>query len=243
MKRLRIFAGPNGSGKSTIRQIVEDAGVHLGIYVNADDIKRNINDSHSFDFSLYLPQFDTERFWKSFEVSSLYKLAEGEKIKSSSVVKETVIYFSEEVNDYFTSFLSGYLREELLNTCEKFTFETVMSHPSKLDFIRRAREEKGFRIYLYFVSLEDPKMNIGRVESRVLQGGHDVPKQKIEERYARCMDLLFEAMKLADRVYFFDNSFSSPKLFASVEDNILIFEPYVEYMPGWFKHYVIDKLV
>ena len=52
MKRLRIFAGPNGSGKSTIRQIVEEVGVHLGIYVDADDIKRSINDSHSFDFSL-----------------------------------------------------------------------------------------------------------------------------------------------------------------------------------------------
>ena len=37
MKRLRIFAGPNGSGKSTIIQIVKDAGVRLGVYVNADE--------------------------------------------------------------------------------------------------------------------------------------------------------------------------------------------------------------
>lgn len=241
MKRLRIFAGPNGSGKSTIRKIVEDVGVHLGIYINADDIKKAINDSHCFDFASYQIQFREEHFWEQFVSSALYLSADGEHIKEGSVVKGNVMYFSDEVNDYFASFLSAYLREELLDSCEKFTFETVMSHPSKLSFIQIARE-KGFRIYLYFVALEDPIMNVGRVESRVSQGGHDVPEQKIRERYARCMDLLLNAMELADRVYFFDNSFTAPELFASVEDGRLSFEPDVEYMPGWFKHYVIDKL-
>lgn len=80
------------------------------------------------------------------------------------------------------------------------------------------------------------------MESRVSQGGHNVPEQKIRERYVRCMNLLLNAMELADRVYFFDNSFTTPKLFAFVEDGRLCFEPDVEYMPGWFKHYVIDKL-
>lgn len=158
MKRLRIFAGPNGSGKSTIRKIVEDTGVHLGVYVNADDIKKEINDSHSFDFASYLNQFDEEHFWKQFESSTLYESADGKQVKEGCVVKGSVLYFSDEVNDYFTSFLSAYLREKLLDSCEKFTFETVMSHPSKLSFIQIARE-KGFRIYLYFVALEDPIMN------------------------------------------------------------------------------------
>ena len=39
IKRLRIFAGPNGSGKSTLVKVVNDLQVHLGVYVNADELK------------------------------------------------------------------------------------------------------------------------------------------------------------------------------------------------------------
>lgn len=44
-RRLRIFAGPNGSGKSTIIHIVKDAGIDLGMYVNADDINKELIDN------------------------------------------------------------------------------------------------------------------------------------------------------------------------------------------------------
>lgn len=54
--------------------------------------------------------------------------------------------------------------------------------------------------------------------------------------------ILYEAILLADRVYFFDNSASSAKLLATVENGELSFVEGVEYMPGWFKRYVIDKL-
>lgn len=243
VKRLRIFAGPNGSGKSTIKRIVEEMDVHLGIYINADELKLSINGSlGKFDFSLYLDRFDPQSFWDSFSSSSLFFPADGNRIKNNSRTEGTIIYFPEEgVNDYFTSFLSSYLRDKLLDSCEKFTFETVMSHQSKLDYIRKARE-KGFRIYLYFVSLENSSLNKKRVASRVSLGGHDVPNDKIEQRYDRCMDLLIDAISLADRVFFFDNSSSSPKMFATVENGNLSFVEGVEFMPGWFKRYVIDKL-
>lgn len=241
VKRLRIFAGPNGSGKSTITDIVKAAGVHLGVYVNADELKKSINASMMFDFSSYMESVDMERFQSCFVQSSLFTLANGELILAHSNVQGSIIHFTESVNDYFTSFLASFLREEMLGRCEKITFETVMSHPSKLDYIRKAREE-GYRIYLYFVSLESPLLNKARVASRVRQGGHDVPDEKIEQRYERCMNLLFEVIHLADRAFFFDNSSSSPKLLATIEDGKLSFAEGVEYMPGWFKHYVIDKL-
>lgn len=243
VKRLRIFAGPNGSGKSTIKKIVEDMNIRLGIYINADDLKLSINSSFGrFDFSLYLDRFDPQSFWDSFLNSSLFLLADGNRIKDNSRTEGSIIYFPEKgVNDYFTSFLSGYLRDKLLDSCEKFTFETVMSHPSKLDYIRKARE-KGFRIYLYFVSLENSSLNKKRVASRVSLGGHDVPNDKIEQRYNRCMELLIDVISLADRVFFFDNSSSFPKMFATVENGDLSFVEGVEFMPGWFKRYVIDKI-
>ncbi len=49
-KRLRIFAGPNGSGKSTLLKVVSGKGIHLGIYINADDLKVMINENHLCPF-------------------------------------------------------------------------------------------------------------------------------------------------------------------------------------------------
>lgn len=116
-----------------------------------------------------------------------------------------------------------------------------MSHPSKLDFIKEAKEH-GFRIYLYFVALSDPEMNIGRVETRVQQGGHNVPAEKIAERYDRTMNLLLDAILLSDKAFIFDNSYSEPKLFASMENDEISIVDGVGYIPYWFQTYVLNKL-
>jgi len=38
------------------------------------------------------------------------------------------------------------------------------------------------------------------------QGGHTVPREKIESRYIRSLKLAVDAARLADRAYFVDNS-------------------------------------
>ena len=133
------------------------------------------------------------------------------------------------------------MRHRLLENGNKFTFETVMSHHSKLEFIQHAREQ-GYKIYLYFVSLSDPTLNENRVKQRVLQGGHDVPTEKIKARYYRTMDLLLKAIKLSDKAYIFDNSYSSPKIFARIENEELIIDEDADYIPTWFSTYVLHKL-
>jgi len=65
-----------------------------------------------------------------------------------------------------------------------FTFETVMSHCSKIDILMQA-QATGYRTYLYFVATDDSTINISRVRNRVKLGGHDVPADKIEARYYR----------------------------------------------------------
>ncbi len=86
-----------------------------------------------------------------------------------------------------------------------FSFETVMSHPSKLAFMEKAHQQ-GYRVYLYYVATQSAEINIGRVRSRTKEGGHDVPKNKIEERYVRSLQNLYPAVRHADRAYIFDNS-------------------------------------
>ena len=40
--RLRMFAGPNGSGKSTFKSIIRPE--LLGIYINPDEIEKDIRE-------------------------------------------------------------------------------------------------------------------------------------------------------------------------------------------------------
>lgn len=175
LKRLRIFAGPNGSGKSTIKKIVERI-VKLGTYVNADDIKVQLIKQRSLDFSDYGISLRKDHFITVLKNSTWSERMDNvENTISQLRFDNNRINLTEsyEVEDYFVTFLASYLWEELLETSNKFTVETVMSHPSKLEFIKRAKE-KGFKVYLYFVSLADPALNKHRVKTRVLEGGHDV---------------------------------------------------------------------
>ena len=97
---------------------------------------------------------------------------------------------------------------------DSFSFESVMSHPSKLDVMRAARDA-GVNVILYFVATDDPQINVTRVANRVARGGHDVPEDRIIARYARTLNLLPAAVRLAHRSYLFDNSLSvADKAFA-----------------------------
>ena len=243
MKRLRIFAGPNGSGKSTIIKVVTDAGVHLGLYINADEYKKELNKTHCFNFSNLNIIPSEQDFQDTYHNSLLFDSSDGKNISRLIMFNKEGFALPSEymVNDYFTSFLADYVRNKLLGNCNKFTSETVMSHPSKLDFICKAQEMK-YKVYLYFVSLSDPTLNLNRVQQRVQQGGHDVPPEKIKERYYRTMELLLDAIKLVDKAYIFDNSYSEPKLFASIENDEIKISDNIDYIPTWFQEYVLNKL-
>jgi predicted ABC-type ATPase len=86
-----------------------------------------------------------------------------------------------------------------------FSFETVMSHESKIEEMRLAKDA-GYEITFIGVSLEKPELNVARVALRVSEGGHDVPKDSIIARYERTMRLMPQAILIADRSFIFDNS-------------------------------------
>lgn len=120
-------------------------------------------------------------------------------------------------NSYLAAALADAVRQELLEEERTFTFETVMSHPSKIEFMRKARA-RGYRVYLYFVATDDPDINIDRVQRRVLLGGHPVAAEKVVERYHKSIALMTQACEVAHRAYIFDNSGSKHKLLAEVTD-------------------------
>lgn len=96
------------------------------------------------------------------------------------------------------------LKEALAESAD-IMYETVFSHPSKLDIIRQARE-KGYFVRLFFICTESPRINIDRVADRFAKGGHIVPGDKVNARYTRALMYGAEALQLVQRGYVYDNS-------------------------------------
>lgn len=108
--------------------------------------------------------------------------------------------------------------EKSINDKVSFAFETVGSHASKAELMKRAKEN-GFKVNLVFVCTQDPDINVHRVKSRVDNGGHPVPEDKIRSRYGRSMDLLKEEFKIADEAWVYNNSWENPILIGRKKEN------------------------
>lgn len=100
-------------------------------------------------------------------------------------------------------------REDCVKSHQSFCFETVLSTDRNLNLLRRA-VEKGFFIRCYYVLTADPQINVARVASRVSAGGHDVPVEKIIDRYDRALELVKELVPVCDVCHIYDNSLSAP---------------------------------
>jgi predicted ABC-type ATPase len=227
--KLRVFVGPNGSGKSTLLELVA-AKFNVGFVINADEIEAAIN-----KYGIYKLVGD----FPKINVNLLNAFVEGRSKGEKGTIRidnEGNIASAQKINSYQAAGIADYLRDLCTENNVRYCFESVFSHPAKLEDLRKAKN-KGYEVYLYFICLDSPELNIKRVSSRVLEGGHFVPDDKIIDRYARTLALLPELLLLASRAFIFDNSKSSErfKLIASKKRNsdLLDLEPLSEY-PTWF---------
>lgn len=96
-------------------------------------------------------------------------------------------------------------RRESLAKGQDFVSESTFSHPSKLALIDEARVA-GFRVVMYHVNVRSADLSVSRVARRTEEGGHNVPEDKIRERYVRNQALIKEAVLKADLAFVYDNS-------------------------------------
>ena len=202
--RLRMFAGPNGSGKSTLKSVIADD--LLGIYINPDEIEKEINQFDFLDLQRYEVVAEEEEILGFFNQSALLKKAGLlEDASCLTFTDHKLSFFEVLVNAYFASVCADFIRRKLLEKRISFTFETVMSAADKIELLHTA-QQLGYRTYLYYIATDDPEINITRVKQRVAAGGHDVPHDKIVSRYQRSLNQLPQAIKATNRAYIFDNS-------------------------------------
>ena len=70
----------------------------------------------------------------------------------------------------------------------------------------RKRQVEGYEVVLCFIGLSDPSQSIERVAIGALQGGHDVPDEKLRSRFPRTLANLGAAIGRLPHVLIYDNS-------------------------------------
>jgi predicted ABC-type ATPase len=242
-KRLRIFAGPNGSGKSSLLKSIPST-VPLGFYINADKIETVIVASRKIRLADYGIKAETKILHKFFDNSDFVKnKSDAKELKNIFSVKKNFIHCAQSFfpPEYSAAIIAEFLREKELEAGNNFSFETVMSHENKIQFIRRANR-LGYHVYLYFICTDDVRVNIERVKTRVREGGHFVPEEKIRTRYLRTLDLLYPALKASYKSYLFDNSDEMIEIARINRDKRLHWNlEAIHETPNWFGRYVLRK--
>lgn len=232
--RLRLFAGPNGSGKTTVKNDLGKPAEWFGIYINPDDLEKAARDTGFValePFALTATTDEVRDYFASSEFLKSHRLGAG--CETITCRDGGIDFGGLAFTAYHASVLSDFLRRKALDLSRSFSFETVMSAPDKVQFLREARS-RGFRTYLYFIATEDPDINVQRVANRVADGGHDVPADKIVARYHRSLELLLDAIPHTNRAFFFDTSEEEAWFFAEVTDGDRL-ELKSDEIPRWFE--------
>jgi predicted ABC-type ATPase len=140
--------------------------------------------------------------------STFYRLAlepHGLPFVNADVLARIVFGEAAEAHSYAAAQLAERQRHQLLEKGLSFCFETVYSHPSKIDFIARAKA-LGYAVIMVLIHLESTELNQARIAGRVSEGGHGVPADKVISRIPRLLDQVRASIPLVDVLQVYDNS-------------------------------------
>lgn len=176
-----ILAGHNGSGKSTMwnERLSERLRIPL---INADRMMMSI--LPQVDRNAPLPDWarqlrDADKAWSDVARRSVQAfVAEAASVGVPFAVETVFSYWEEQADGSFAS---------------------------KIDNILQL-QSAGYFVLLLFVGLESCAMSILRVQTRVAQNGHDVPKEKLTDRFPRTQQAIAAALAVADASILTDNS-------------------------------------
>jgi predicted ABC-type ATPase len=238
---MRVFAGPNGSGKTTLlKGLLAENNINLGVYVNADDIELGIALSNTLNFADYQLVVTQEELRYFFKQSSFSPTKRNEPDLSDKLfLLHNCLVIKTKVDSYLAADLAEFIRQKLLITNISFTYETVMSHPGKIDFFRKA-QECGYKVYLYFIATQDPEINVARVITRVAQNGHPVAPDIINKRYFASLQNLHKAVKQTNRAFIFDNSERKVMFIAEIKDGSDVLLNDAISIPAWVNEYLLS---
>ncbi|MFZ1546946.1 MAG: AAA family ATPase [Candidatus Nitrotoga sp.] len=131
--------------------------------------------------------------------------ARGVPFVNADILAKELYPLAPELHSYDAAILATQMRMQLLREERSFCFETVFSHPSKIDFVAQAKTA-GYEIILVFIHLRDVSLNQARIAQRISEGGHYVPEEKVISRIPRVFKLIKKTLPLCNHTYILNNS-------------------------------------
>ncbi len=86
-----------------------------------------------------------------------------------------------------------------------FAFETTLGGNTIAALLEEASSSR-IEVRIWYVGLDTVERHFARVRSRVVRGGHDIPEQKIRERYDRSRLNLIRLLPRLTELRVYDNS-------------------------------------
>lgn len=124
---------------------------------------------------------------------------------NADILAKQLYPLSPELHSYEAAQIAVEIRTQLLQQGECFCYETVFSHPSKIDLVANAKAQ-GYEVILVFIHLDMIQLNLARITQRVNEGGHHVPEEKVINRIPRLLKYIKRTLPLCDYVYILNNS-------------------------------------
>lgn len=131
-----------------------------------------------------------------------------------------------------------------------YTFETTLGANSIPRLLAEAGRS-GLAVRIWYVGLTSPEMHLARVRSRVAAGGHDIPEEKIRERFDRGRENLVRLLPHLTELHLVDNSAEGdpkagvpprPLRLLSMLDGTITHLAPLDVVPGWAKPIVAAAL-
>lgn len=238
--RFRMVAGPNGSGKTTLWHWLEQTySVNFYTTINADEMFAEAVANRILRAPLPVDEASLVNFL--FESGYPGEIQRPFRDGRIALAGDSFRFVDgQSATTYTVSLLANFFQSQMIEAGTSFSQETVFSHPGKVEALRQAKT-RGFRTYLYFVATDNPAINVGRVRQRAKAGGHDVPVDKIVDRYHRALGQIAPALPWVSRAYFFDNSGNTMRFLAEYgEEGGLRMAISAATLPGWFRSCVLE---
>lgn len=97
------------------------------------------------------------------------------------------------------------LLEKAIRNRTNHAFETTLGGTTIPSILAFAADE-GFEVRMWFFGLATVEQHIARVRARVVRGGHDIPEEKIRERWDTARRHLISLLPRLTELRVFDNS-------------------------------------
>lgn len=117
-----------------------------------------------------------------------------------------------------------------------FIVETTLAGNGPLRQMEQARQH-GFDVRLIFIATDNARINIDRIVGRVARGGHFVPDEDVQRRYARSLQNLTRAIELVDHATIIDNTLEQgPRIVLKINAGHITEQ--AEDLPAWVMTYL-----